>query len=71
VRLYFDTSALLKLSVAEAGSEVVQKARGDASRVSTATIAYAEARAALARLQQDGVLSPQEHHTAVAELDGD
>ena len=55
--LYLDTSSLVKLYVTEAGSEVVRQLVGDASVVATSVVAYAETRAALARLRREGVLT--------------
>jgi predicted nucleic acid-binding protein len=46
--LYLDTSALVKLYVAEDGSDVVRTAVGAADTVATSRVAYAETRAALA-----------------------
>lgn len=47
--LYLDSSALVKLYVAEPGSETVRAAAGRAALCCTHLIAYAEVRAALAR----------------------
>lgn len=55
--LYLDTSSLIKLYVTEAGSEIVRQLVGDASVVATSVVAYAETRAALARLRREGVLT--------------
>lgn len=55
--LYLDTSSLVKLYVTEAGSDVVRRLVGDANVVATSVVAYAEARAALARVRRDRVLS--------------
>ncbi len=57
--LYLDTSSLVKLYVAEAESERVQRLVADADIVATAAIAYPEARAALARRRRDGGLPPK------------
>ena len=56
--LYLDTSSLIKLYVEEAGSDAVRQLVGDAGVVATSVVAYAETRAALARLRRDGVLTP-------------
>lgn len=69
--LYLDTSALVKLYVDEDGSEDVDTAVRDASRVATSAVAYTEARAAFARLERDENITSQEHRTAVADLDAD
>ena len=47
--LYLDTSALVKLYVAEAGTEVVASAVERARALATVRITYAEARAAFAQ----------------------
>jgi uncharacterized protein len=56
VTLYLDTSSLIKLYVAERGSDEVRQLVGEAAIVATSLVAYAEARAALARLKRDGLL---------------
>ena len=55
--LYLDTSSLVKLYVTESGSDVVRRLVGDANVVATSVVAYAETRAALARLRREGVLT--------------
>ena len=55
--LYVDTSSLVKLYVTEVGSEVVRQLTENASVVATSVVAYAETRAALARLRRDGALT--------------
>lgn len=70
--LYLDTSALVKLYVEEDdGRELVREAVEGAERVATSTVAYAEARAALARKEREGVLDREQHRQAVSDLDGD
>jgi predicted nucleic acid-binding protein len=71
VRLYLDTSALLKLYVAEDGSEVLREALAAATLVGTSVIAYLEARAALARRRRERDVSRAAQHRAVRELDAD
>jgi len=56
VTLYLDTSSLVKLYVSEAGSDVVCDLVGKANIVATSVVAYAEVRAALARLRREGAL---------------
>jgi predicted nucleic acid-binding protein len=58
--LYVDTSSLIKLYVAETGSDAVRQLVDDASVVATSVVAYAETRAALARLHRDRVLTASE-----------
>ncbi len=69
--LYLDTSALVKLYVEEEGSEDVDAAVRDASRVATSAVAYPEARAAFARLERDEDITPRERRAAVEDLDAD
>ena len=67
--LYVDTSSLVKLYVAEAGSETVRRLVAHANVVATSVVAYAEARAALARLRRERVLSATGLRSARLELD--
>lgn len=70
--VYFDTSALVKLyTVEEEGRELVREAVQEAERVATSTIAYAEARAALARKKREGLFTEEQHRHAVSDLDED
>lgn len=71
MRLYLDTSALVKLYVDEEGSPLVRDHVGRASVVATSAIAYVEARAALARRRHERWLSPSEHRRIVRALDRD
>ena len=57
--LYLDTSSLVKLYVAEPGSDAVRKLVDAASVVATSSIAYTEARAALARRRRERALLPK------------
>jgi hypothetical protein len=54
--LYLDTSSLVKLYVAEPGSEAVHKLVDAATVVATSTVAYTETRAALARRRRERAL---------------
>ena len=67
--LYLDTSALVKLYVEEAGSQVVAENLKAASTVATARISYAEARAAFARHARHGGLTPAELRRVIRHLD--
>jgi predicted nucleic acid-binding protein len=58
VTLYLDTSSLVKLYVAEPGSDVVRKLVEAATIVATTSIAYTETRAALARRRRERALRP-------------
>lgn len=66
-----DTSALVKLYSVEEGREVVERAVEEAELVATSIVAYAEARAALARKCREGVFSAEEHREAVDALNED
>jgi len=68
VTLYLDTSSLVKLYVTEAGSDVVRQLVGEANVVATSAVAYAEARAALARLRREGALSASKFTSAKREF---
>lgn len=67
--LYLDTSAVVKLYVEEQGTATVVARVGDAEAVATVRVAYAEARAALARHRREGGLTPVGLRQAVRELD--
>ena len=67
--LYLDTSSLVKLYVTETGSDVVRQLVGDASVVATSVVAYAEMRAALARLRRAGVLTTSKLTSAKREFE--
>ncbi len=67
--LYLDTSSLVKLYVTEAGSDVVRQLVGNASVVATSVVAYAETRAALARLRRERVLTTSKVASAQSELE--
>jgi predicted nucleic acid-binding protein len=68
---YLDTSSLVKLYVEEDGSDEVRQLVGDAGAVATSAVAYAEARAAFARLKRERHLTPAEHRRVRAALDSD
>ena len=54
---YLDTSSLVKLYVEEDGSPLIRELVGRAELVATSVVAYAEARAALARQRREGGLT--------------
>lgn len=56
--LYLDTSSLVKLYVAESGSDSVRAHVDQATIVATSMIAYPETRAALARRRRERALRP-------------
>ncbi|HKA29949.1 MAG TPA: type II toxin-antitoxin system VapC family toxin [Candidatus Binatia bacterium] len=67
--LYLDTSALVKLYVTEDGSHEVKSWVAAASAIFTASITYAETRAALAQSWRAGALSQSDLRRAVMEFD--
>lgn len=69
--LYLDTSALLKLYVLEEGRDLVEQAVDEAAVIATSSVAYAEARASLARKRREGVFSEEKLREAVAAFDED
>lgn len=69
--LYLDTSALVKLYLAEGGSEAAHEAVEDAEGVATSTVAYAETRAAFARRERIGDLDNEGLRQATTALDRD
>lgn len=69
--LYLDTSSLVKLYVDEAGARAVRAAVEEAEMVATSVVAYAEARAALARRRREKSLTAREHGRARGALDAD
>ena len=66
---YFDTSALVPLLVAEAGSAVAARLWGAATRAVSARLVCSEARAALAQAQRLGRLTTRQLRAAVDALD--
>jgi uncharacterized protein len=58
VTLYLDASSLVKLYVAESGSDEVRMLVDQAAIVATSGVAYPECRAALARRRRERALSP-------------
>jgi predicted nucleic acid-binding protein len=71
VTVYLDTSSLVKLYVAESDSDNVRAHVDRATVVATSTIAYAEARAALARRRREQALKPAAFAAAKRQLDAD
>jgi predicted nucleic acid-binding protein len=71
VTLYLDTSSLVKLYVAEAGSDEVRGLVGQAAVVATSGIAYPECRAALARRRRERALSPAAFSRATRAFEDD
>jgi predicted nucleic acid-binding protein len=71
LRLYLDTSALVKLYVEEDGSSLVRKWIGDTDTVATSIIAYVEARAAFARRRREKRISSAAHAGIVKDFEAD
>lgn len=71
MKLYLDTSALVKLYVDEEGSTGCRRAVAEAELVATSAIAYVEARAAFARRRHEARLPTRSHRRIVATLDED
>ena len=69
--LYLDTSSLVKLYVAESGSEAVRAHVDRATIVATSMIAYPETRAALARRRRERALRPAAFAAAKREFEED
>lgn len=69
--VYFDTSALLPLYVHDPASRAARRVRRRATRVATSYLAFAEALAALHRLENDGHLSAVSRARAAANLEAD
>jgi predicted nucleic acid-binding protein len=71
VTLYLDTSSLVKLYVAEPGSETVRGLVDGADIVATSMIAYPETRAALARRRRERALRPAAFGAAKRKFEDD
>ena len=69
--VYLDTSSLVKLYVAEAGTDAVRGLVSDAAVIATSQIAYPETRAALARRRREGALGARALATAKRAFDAD
>ena len=62
---YLDTSALVKIYVAEEGSAMVKEKVNLATIVATSKVAYPEARAAFARARREGILTDMTYQVVV------
>lgn len=71
MKLYLDTSALVKLYVEENGSATVREALATAETVATTSIAYVEACAAFARRRREGLLSRGDYRRTIQDLQSD
>ncbi len=68
---YLDTSSLVKLYVEEEGSPLVRDLVESAELVATSVVAYAEARAALARQRREGGLTSGGYDRAKKDFEQD
>jgi predicted nucleic acid-binding protein len=66
---YVDTSTLLKLIIEEPGSDVAAALWDDSDGLTSVSIMYAEARAALAAARRAGRVTSPQHRSAVEMLD--
>ncbi|MBI2466953.1 MAG: type II toxin-antitoxin system VapC family toxin [Candidatus Rokubacteria bacterium] len=71
MRLYLDTSALVKLYVEEEGSAAARGAVEGAELIATSAVAYVEARAAFVRRRHEGWLRARDYRRVVRDLDTD
>ena len=71
MRLYLDTSALIKLYVDEQDSSQVEHAVAQAETTATSLITYVETRAAFARRRRDGSLTVFQYNQVVREFTND
>lgn len=69
--LYLDTSALIKLYVAEEGTDSVRDAVSGVNVVAASRVSYVEARAALARAWRESRIGKQDLRHAVTGLNED
>lgn len=68
---YLDTSALVKLYVSEAGTRALRRYAYKCDALATSVVAYAETRAAFARLLRSGRTKAREHARRLRSLNGD
>jgi uncharacterized protein len=71
LRLYLDTSALVKLYVEEDGSSIVRSAVEEAETVATSIVAYVEARAAFARRQLERTIPLSDYRLLIRDFEAD
>ena len=69
--VYLDTSDLVKLYIDELHADAIRALVTEASVVVTSIIAYAEARATLARRRRERLMTTSEAKAAVRQLDAD
>jgi len=70
VTAYFDTSAAVKLVVAEPGSSEAERIWRDARRVVSSVLIYPESRAALKRARRERRLTDTQLRLAITEFEG-
>jgi predicted nucleic acid-binding protein len=70
VILYYDTSALVKLMIAEQGSELARKLWSSSYAAASSILAYAEGRAALAAALRTGRLRRQDFEHSLETFEG-
>ena len=68
---YLDTSALVKLYVAEEGARALRRRAARSEALATSVVAYAEARAAFAHLLRTGRTSERQHARRITRLNAD
>ncbi len=71
ITLYLDTSSLVKLYIEENGTDDVRQDLGEASAGATSLVAYAETRAAFARLRRQGTITPAVFRAVKRDFDAD
>ena len=71
MRLYLDTSALVKLYVEEEGSGLVRETVHRVETVATSAIAYVETRAAFSRRRRERYFSAVDYRRLKQEFDAD
>ncbi len=69
--VYLDTSSLVKLYVEQTGSDEVRQDLAEASVAATSLVAYAEARAAFARLRREDDITASAFRAVKRDLDND
>ena len=71
MKLYLDTSALVKLYIEEPDHQHVQQAVIEADTIVTSVVAYAEARSAFARRLREHSITSEAHERIVATMNRD
>lgn len=71
MKLYLDTSALVKLYVEEEGSSLVRETVQQTETVATSAIVYVEARAAFSRRRRERHFSSGDYRRVIQDFDAD